>query len=363
MHHSSLHSPLHMVVYGILAGSITEISVHGILCIWLLPTARVTTSPNSITKSESNKLSPIFLLMLFFNTWGIIYMALNTWALFLTRDFCFPGQIVVNLASQVYYISFDVFLLYKTYALCPAKPRIRLSIGLVILHRFLWTLADLVSSRGIYNDATNACEYYQNPITGFGYNASDIICDLFCTYIAVSKNWSHLSRHSKNFSIVARIVVHENILRSVIVLLVNSFEAFVFIGINSKNVFLAWLAYLVQDYFYARCLNAEFLWIKLRRDRLTSTVGNVGVLVTDSLNRLKEADEERQSRQSQQNRSLMMSPAIVQRPSFASVSFMAPVVRSPSVLQSPAFSEDVGSGNYPGTAVRSLSIRSYDSAQ
>ncbi|KAI9334099.1 hypothetical protein BDR26DRAFT_867322 [Obelidium mucronatum] len=133
--------------------------------------------------------------------------------------------------------------------------------GVILAHRIFWSIWDVVKSQGTWNEATDSCSYTQFPLTGAGYNAADIISDVFCTLTALAFNYQHLS---SNLGETFKVIIQENILRSVIIVAVNSFE--VYAAMNWTDPFLTLFAFLIQNYVYARCLNAELFWIEARKN-------------------------------------------------------------------------------------------------
>ncbi|KAI9335762.1 hypothetical protein BDR26DRAFT_865724 [Obelidium mucronatum] len=282
------------VLYGLISGLTAEIAFQGLFN--TLYSVKLQQIQQRITRPLCNgiSISPISAFMIAFNAWCVIYISINMAVLFATASTCYFGQFIANGSSQVFYIMFDGFMLYKTYMLCTQKRTVRFWITIILVHRAAWTISDLILSKGFWDADTETCVYMQNPVTGFGNNASDIVADLFCTIVSLKKNWGMLMTGS--ISEAARVIVNENILRSVVVLFVNSFVSYVFLCLGPSDPFLAWTAYLIQNYFYARCFNAELFWLHVRKQISTrqKESSNLESVLQDSINRLKAHDTETQ---------------------------------------------------------------------
>ncbi|KAJ3067077.1 hypothetical protein HDU98_009699 [Podochytrium sp. JEL0797] len=151
------------------------------------------------------------------------------------------------------YLSFDAFLLYKTYGICGGKPLIyRLCVSLIIFRAF-WSVWDIIESHGFWDPVGTECIYYQYPITGLGYNGSDIAIDLFCTIVSIAYTRSHLL--GPNYGGIGRVIFKENSLRSLITVSINVY--LLYASWVLTDPFALWFGYLTQDFVYATCLNLD----------------------------------------------------------------------------------------------------------
>ncbi|KAI8821569.1 hypothetical protein BJ741DRAFT_637176 [Chytriomyces cf. hyalinus JEL632] len=91
----------------IIVGLVIEISFTGIITISL------------------NNFWKIAWLMLFFNVWCIIYMVFFTLSFFAVKENCVVINTMSNISSHMFYVSYDVFMLYKTYAVSKIHWRLR----------------------------------------------------------------------------------------------------------------------------------------------------------------------------------------------------------------------------------------------
>ncbi|ORY43476.1 hypothetical protein BCR33DRAFT_717683, partial [Rhizoclosmatium globosum] len=204
---------------------------------------------------------PVAGIMSLFNAFCIAYNALFIRSFFLDGSNCWSGQRATNVCSHMFYLSFDLFLLYKTYTLSLHSKVVLVAMTVILLHRIVWTVWDIIKSQGVWDDSAQNCEYVQYPTTGIGYNSADIISDSFCTLTAILLNYKSLVTGPVTDSI--KVIVQENILRSFVVVTVNSFELYA--ATNWTDPYLTLLAFLIQNYTYARCLNAELFWIEARK--------------------------------------------------------------------------------------------------
>ncbi|KAJ3298399.1 hypothetical protein HDU79_010985 [Rhizoclosmatium sp. JEL0117] len=87
-----------------------------------------------------------------------------------------------------------------------------------------------------------------------------MICDIFCTIVAITFN---LKNFNSQFQRFAMILVQENIVRSILVVAINS--AMVYATQNVTDPYLLTLYFAIQNWIYVISLNAELLWIDVRK--------------------------------------------------------------------------------------------------
>ncbi|TPX55326.1 hypothetical protein CcCBS67573_g09488 [Chytriomyces confervae] len=151
-------------------------------------------------------------------------------------------------------------MLYKTYAVS-RNNRVVLHCNFVIVaHRAVWTGWDIAKSTGVYYPVTDICAYYQYPLSGFGYNAADLICDAFCTVVSIGFNFQYLFT---SFGKLGEMIVKDNVLRSVLILSTNSYLLYVNLNVTDQMTIL--VAYMLQNYMYTRALNADLFWADERK--------------------------------------------------------------------------------------------------
>ncbi|KAJ3059421.1 hypothetical protein HDU98_004561 [Podochytrium sp. JEL0797] len=144
----------------------------------------------------------------------------------------------MNAASHYFDISFDSFLLYKSYI-----------------------VSGYDRSYGKWDATTQTCDYYDDPVTGLTWNLSDISMDLASTFISVYFCWGQLT---SNFNQIAKVIVTDNILRSIVTCAINIY--IIFSGYYVANPFWGLFIYEIRDWIYIFSLNAELFW-KEERER------------------------------------------------------------------------------------------------
>ncbi|ORY44859.1 hypothetical protein BCR33DRAFT_737848 [Rhizoclosmatium globosum] len=87
-----------------------------------------------------------------------------------------------------------------------------------------------------------------------------MICDIFCTIVAIAFN---LKNFNSQFQRFAMILVQENIIRSILVVAINS--AMLYATQNVTDPYLLTLYFAIQNWIYVFSLNAELLWIDVRK--------------------------------------------------------------------------------------------------
>ncbi|KAJ3023864.1 UNVERIFIED_CONTAM: hypothetical protein HDU68_008433 [Siphonaria sp. JEL0065] len=256
------------VILGVLGGLTGEISISGI----------ISSSVLAAQTTGGSKLA--FYIMTNFNVACIFYMFNIFFDLYLVESNCVIGQHIGNSSSHYFYLCFDFFILFKSYAVSGSNQYVLVMSVLIYLHRIAWTVMDIYYSGGVWDPVAQNCNYVQYPLSGIGYNASDMICDFFCTIVSIVFTWKHVK---SNFSSIGKVIFQENVIRSSVMLAVNSFEMYA--SNTWTDPFLTLAAFLIQNYtceitchlafveveslnssiLDARCLNSELFWIGVRK--------------------------------------------------------------------------------------------------
>ncbi|TPX39628.1 hypothetical protein CcCBS67573_g10661 [Chytriomyces confervae] len=251
----------------IIVGLVIEISFTGIITITL----------RLFKKGGSKNFWKVASLMLFFNVWCIVYMVFFTLSFFAVKENCIVINTMSNISSQLFYVTYDLFMLYKTYAVSRSNRVVLYCIFVIVAHRAVWTGWDIAKSTGVYDPETDVCAYYQYPLSGFGYNAADLICDAFCTVVAIGFNCQFLFT---SFGKLGEMIVKDNVLRSVLILSVNSY--LLYVNLNVSDLMTILVAYMLQNYMYTRALNAEMFWAEERK--IASVISRSGANSTSKFN-------------------------------------------------------------------------------
>ncbi|KAJ3063659.1 hypothetical protein HDU98_000543 [Podochytrium sp. JEL0797] len=209
------------------------------------------------------QLKHIHYIMLTFNTIAIPVRILQCLALyaFQGQHACHYNFFVENAVCHFFDISFDCFLLYKSYIVSGYNKWVRAFIAICFVNRLVWTVLDIPKSHGNWDATTQTCNYYDDPITGLTWNLSDIFMDLASTFISVYFCWGQLT---SNFNQIAKVIVTDNILRSVVTCAINIY--IIFSGYYVTNPFWGYFIYVIRDWIYVFSLNAELFW-KEERER------------------------------------------------------------------------------------------------
>ncbi|KAJ3071045.1 hypothetical protein HDU98_005896 [Podochytrium sp. JEL0797] len=234
-------------VLGILAGLTLEISVSGIVS----TVVKLITNPRNFWT--------LAIIMTLFNIWSVVYNVLFVWTFFLGPTNCGTGQRAVAVSAHAFYLIFDLFLLCKTYAISENNRVILIIACLIFTNRAVWAVWDIVQSTGIWDSEEVICDYFQFSSTAIGANTADVISNVFCTVAGVIVNWGLFGKGAKEN---INVLVQENILRSATVLIVNAIQ--INATFTCTDSYFAALAFLLQNYVYARCLNAELFWIEAK---------------------------------------------------------------------------------------------------
>ncbi|TPX50894.1 hypothetical protein CcCBS67573_g10063 [Chytriomyces confervae] len=245
----------------IIVGLVIEVSFTGILAITL-----------RMLRKESKNFWKMACLMLLCNVWCIVFMVFSTLSNFADKENCVLINALSNVSAHLFYVTCDVFLLYKTYAVSKCSKTVRAFSVLLLAHRLVWSVWDLAKSGGVVDPVTDACYYYQYPLSGFGYNAVDLVIDVICTLASIVANWNYLFT---SFGQLAEVLAKENILRSILILSINSYV--MYINLHVEDFMTILVAYMLQNYIYTRAVNAELFWVEERRSAMeNSTNGGTG---------------------------------------------------------------------------------------
>ncbi|KAJ3281911.1 hypothetical protein HDU79_010382 [Rhizoclosmatium sp. JEL0117] len=241
-------------VLGLMVGNTLEVAIGGIISIGIFHLSGENPGKGSM------KINWTSLLMVNFNFAAIIYMAWFIADWWLDGSNCVIGSILDNAASHYFYLSFDLFILFKTCVISGYNRVVVVMAAVIYLNRMSWSALDIAKSGGSWDPDGQLCSYVQFPLSGLGYNASDIITDLFASVVSVIFTLKHIK---SGFNKIGQVIMQENVLRSLIMLGVNCFEMYASFTITSP--FLTLVAYMIQNYTYTRCLNLEIMWIGVRR--------------------------------------------------------------------------------------------------
>ncbi|KAI9351522.1 hypothetical protein BDR26DRAFT_432365 [Obelidium mucronatum] len=248
------------VCLGLLLGLTAETSISGIIATGIgLYNAAVL----GITRKGVNWTA---IIMTNFNIATLLYMISFFFNMFsLNESNCWGGQFAGNFVSHYFYLSFDAFILFKSYIISKYSNYVLVGTIAVCVNRAGWTILDLMKSGGPWNSEVNMCLYYQYPLSGLGYNSSDMIIDFFSTAVSTVFTYAQLK---SNVSRIGAVILQENVVRSFAGLAINSFSMYV--NLNWTDPFMVLSAYLIQSYAYTKSLNAEHFWLAERKKGASS---------------------------------------------------------------------------------------------
>ncbi|KAJ3067999.1 hypothetical protein HDU98_008813 [Podochytrium sp. JEL0797] len=164
------------------------------------------------------------------------------------------GKLKINRRLLILIVFFNVscilFMCCEVCQIAHEKPVVMVVIWLIIVNRGVWTIWDLSVSGGHWDDAAG-CSYSQNPTTGIGYNAADTISDCFATLVALVVGWKHMH----NVHNVIKVLIEDNILRSVAVISVDALEMYISVHVTDGNV--TYIGFIAQVFVLAVSINME----------------------------------------------------------------------------------------------------------
>ncbi|KAJ3231146.1 hypothetical protein HDU81_003960 [Chytriomyces hyalinus] len=200
------------------------------------------------------------LLLLINNGANIIY---NLTSLFIFYDqvTCAPLARVCNIASHLFFLSTEIYILFSAYAISNRHVWVRIISITIVLHRLGWALYDIYESYGFYDEEIPYCEYIQNPVSAY-YSIGDIVADCFATLVIVIVAVVRLGGTSN----VSLGLIQRNLLRSLTVVGTSTFA--VYAGVNWVNQFWTGWSYAFQAYVLARAVNFDLMYDESLSQRL-----------------------------------------------------------------------------------------------
>ncbi|KAJ3063375.1 hypothetical protein HDU98_000820 [Podochytrium sp. JEL0797] len=204
--------------------------------------------------SNWGELKLVHYIMSVFNVLTVLHKIIQCLALHVSYgdSACELGFKMDNDFSHFYDVSFDVFLLYKSWVVSGYNKWVRILFVLLLLNRCGWTVWDMNSAGGKWDAVDQQCHYYDNALTGLMWNLSDISMDIASTIVSLWSCWDALKT---DFGQVAKVIAADNVLRSVVTSAVNLY--IIIMGYQSTNPFTSFMTYLIRDWIYVFSLNAE----------------------------------------------------------------------------------------------------------
>ncbi|ORY40777.1 hypothetical protein BCR33DRAFT_767924, partial [Rhizoclosmatium globosum] len=231
----------------------------------------------SVEPDRTKKYPLIFNIITLFNFIAVVYNVLFLCHYFLKESNCVWVDFMTNIFSHSYYLVFDSFILYKTWTITQYRPIYIPIFTLALLHRFTWALYDLSTSTALWTPQSH-CEFIQNPISGTGASAADILCDtlatLTCLYTCRTalKDCFSLGPNMDAFRRLLHVLVNENVVRSAVVLVAHCLIVWCTnTGVGDGSFVL--LFYAVLSLVYVWVINLEFLWVEARQRALSKRSG------------------------------------------------------------------------------------------
>ncbi|KAI9326395.1 hypothetical protein BDR26DRAFT_877389 [Obelidium mucronatum] len=115
----------------------------------------------------------------------------------MNQDSCIPTNFFSNFCSHLFIVSFDCLVLYKCYYISNRDKWVLRCVSLIVTNRVGWAIADLIQSHGYWDTEDQVCYYVQDPVTGLGYNSTDILSDCFATLAVLVISFKRFSLSSR----------------------------------------------------------------------------------------------------------------------------------------------------------------------
>ncbi|KAJ3073413.1 hypothetical protein HDU98_001597, partial [Podochytrium sp. JEL0797] len=171
---------------------------------------------------------------------------------------CFSIELAMNLAYHFFMLTFDGFILYKTYLVTSEARWFLILAGVALLNRVPWMALDFRDSYGEWDFVNEVCIWNQNSTTSLGYMSADIFCDLCATITALAYCSKYFSTNIRQLFVV---LATENVLRSFFSLLITSISMAL---VRNENPIQVMYFSGVSMYMFAHILNSEFFFFRKR---------------------------------------------------------------------------------------------------
>ncbi|KAJ3067425.1 hypothetical protein HDU98_003312 [Podochytrium sp. JEL0797] len=235
-----------------------EISLRGIIL-----------AIGQIHQNPAAKTTPIIILT--GNVFGLFSAIFFIWGNLTNQGTCFGVDLAMNLTYHLFMLTFDGFILYKSYLASSKAQWYAIIAVLAFWHRMGWAAVDLIQSYGSWDaDFGGVCVWNQYSVTSQGYMSGDILCDLIATVTALIYCWKYFSSNVRKLFIV---MSTENVLRSSISLLITSLSIWL---VSHKNPIEVMYFSSISVYLFSQILNSEFYFCQIRTTALVESHGGVG---------------------------------------------------------------------------------------
>ncbi|KAJ3231539.1 hypothetical protein HDU81_003686 [Chytriomyces hyalinus] len=209
-------------------------------------------------------------LMLLNNLFNAMYNLTSIFPLY-NEHTCVPMGFVCNLSSHIYFLSFDVFVLFIAHAMSNKNIWVKWASAALLLHRAGWACYDLAVSGAVWDPDGQECYYNQVPESSY-FSIGDILCDCFATGVILVVVFTRLSLESN----MSRALIKRNFVRSITILGANLFAIY---AANNWGDSVFWLSFSVafQSYLLARSMNFDLLFeealdVRLNRQSVAQNV-------------------------------------------------------------------------------------------
>ncbi|KAI8614331.1 hypothetical protein BC830DRAFT_392852 [Chytriomyces sp. MP71] len=232
---------IEQLLIGLIFGIVMEVCIGGILVI-------LTRHPDQRKK----KAGVVPVMILFNNMCNIIYCGTSILIFFTERN-CALSQMICNITSHLFFVSFDIFVSYCAYYVSDCDLRVMWMSSILIFHRMGWAVFDICFSGGEWDPVAQQCTYTQYPPSSY-YIVGDIVSDSFATIVSIYVAVHRLIVISNT----SRRLLERNVVRSFAVILVSVF--FVWVQNTWQDQFWLDLSCGIQAWTYARAINYDLLF-------------------------------------------------------------------------------------------------------
>ncbi|ORY47043.1 hypothetical protein BCR33DRAFT_715415 [Rhizoclosmatium globosum] len=152
-------------------------------------------------------------------------------------------------------------MLYKSYIVTHQNKFFGICSILILVFRLGWSVTDAIWATGSWDYTQGVCIFNENATSGLFYTIADISADVIATAGAVIMFFLSGS-YKLGLRSVSYLIARENILRSSVVLLFESF--FLYATLVWKDAGAFQVLFTVQNLVYIFLMNMELVWKTVR---------------------------------------------------------------------------------------------------
>ncbi|KAJ3237282.1 hypothetical protein HDU81_009788 [Chytriomyces hyalinus] len=155
-----------------------------------------------------------------------------------------------------FHFSIDSFLLYKSFNVSKKSLVVKYISGAILIHRFAWAAVDLTRIGSYWDPIQQTCHHLQDKVSYTGFLTADLATSCASFILCLAFDVQHWDMFSSLWDVVQRVTA-KNVIRSLVVLVVNAEVLAFAVSLIEHEPFLAALLFLVRVLVHTQAVNAE----------------------------------------------------------------------------------------------------------